>query len=170
MATDYLTPILEANGAFFAFSKDQFNEKKKEGVIKENKSTELIWQKETILETNGTDIKLSKKKKKKKKKEGVIYVNMGAGLICPKEKADKLHAEVKRNSTKAIKAELKKKGAKAIIRHEYFNHECQITMSTEDAENALKRYIEIAPKEFTKELISETFKECLNEAIEKDLF
>lgn len=131
MTTDYLTPILEANGAFFAFSQSQFDEQKKEGVT---------------------------------------YVNMGAGLICPKENADKLHTEVKKNSTKAIKAEIKKKGAKAIIRYEYFNHECQISMSTEDAENALKRYIEIAPKEFTKELISETFKECFNEAIEKDLF
>ena len=85
MTTDYLTPILEANGAFFAFSQSQFDEQKKEGVI---------------------------------------YVSMGAGLICPKE----------------------------------------------NAENALKRYIEIAPKEFTKVLISETFKECFNEAIEKDLF
>ena len=131
MATDYLTPILEANGAFFAFSQSQFYEQKKEGVI---------------------------------------YVSLGAGLICPKENADKLHEEVKRNSKKAIKAEIKKKGAKAIIRHAYFNHECQISMSTEDAENALKRYIEIAPNEFTKELISETFKECFNEAIEKDLF
>ena len=131
MTTDYLTPILEANGAFFAFSQSQFYEQKKEGVI---------------------------------------YVSMGAGLICPKENADKLHEEVKRNSKKAIKAEIKKKGAKAIIRHAYFNHECQITMSTENAENALKRYIEIAPNEFTKELISETFKECFNEAIEKDLF
>lgn len=131
MTTDYLTPILEANGAFFAFSQSQFYEQKKEGVI---------------------------------------YVSMGAGLICPKENADKLHEEVKRNSKKAIKAEIKKKGAKAIIRHAYFNHECQISMSTEDAENALKRYIEIAPNEFTKELISETFKECFNEAIEKDLF
>ena len=119
MTTDYLTPILEANGAFFAFSQSQFYEQKKEGVI---------------------------------------YVSMGAGLICPKENADKLHEEVKRSSKKAIKAEIKKKGAKAIIRHAYFNHECQITMSTEDAENALKRYIEIAPNEFTKELISETFK------------
>ena len=131
MTTDYLTPILEANGAFFAFSQSQFYEQKKEGVI---------------------------------------YVSMGAGLICPKENADKLHEEVKRNSKKAIKAEIKKKGAKAIIRHAYFNHECQILMSTENAENALKRYIEIAPNEFTKELISETFKECFNEAIEKDLF
>ena len=131
MTTDYLTPILEANGAFFAFSQSQFYEQKKEGVI---------------------------------------YVSMGAGLICPKENADKLHEEVKRNSKKAIKAEIKKKGAKAIIKHAYFNHECQISMSTEDAENALKRYIEIAPNEFTKELISETFKECFNEAIEKDLF
>ena len=131
MTTDYLTPILEANGAFFAFSQSQFYEQKKEGVT---------------------------------------YVSMGAGLICPKENADKLHEEVKRNSKKAIKAEIKKKGAKAIIRHAYFNHECQISMSTEDAENALKRYIEIAPNEFTKELISETFKECFNEAIEKDLF
>ena len=131
MTTDYLTPILEANGAFFAFSQSQFDEQKKEGVI---------------------------------------YVSMGAGLICPKENADKLHEEVKRNSKKAIKAEIKKKGAKAIIRHEYFNHECQISMSTENAENALKRYIEIAPKEFTKVLISETFKECFNEAIEKDFF
>ena len=131
MTTDYLTPILEANGAFFAFSQTQFDEQKKEGVI---------------------------------------YVSMGAGLICPKENADKLHEEVKRNSTKAIKAEIKKKGAKAIIRYEYFNHESQISMSTESAENALKRYIETAPNEFTKELISETFKECFNEAIEKDLF
>ena len=131
METDYLTPILEANGAFFAFSQSQFDEQKKEGVI---------------------------------------YVSMGAGLICPKENADKLHEEVKRNSKKAIKAEIKKKGAKAIIRHEYFNHESQISMSTESAENALKRYIETAPNEFTKELISETFKECFNEAIEKDLF
>lgn len=131
MNTDYLTPILEANGAFFAFSQTQFDEQKKEGVI---------------------------------------YVSMGAGLICPKENADKLHEEVKRNSTKAIKAEIKKKGAKAIIRYEYFNHESQISMSTESAENALKRYIETAPNEFTKELISETFKECFNEAIEKDLF
>ena len=131
MKTDYLTPILEANGAFFAFSQSQFDEQKKEGVI---------------------------------------YVSMGAGLICPKENADKLHEEVKRNSKKAIKAEIKKKGAKAIIRHEYFNHESQISMSTESAENALKRYIETAPNEFTKELISETFKECFNEAIEKDLF
>ena len=131
MKTDYLTPILEANGAFFAFSQAQFDEQKKEGVI---------------------------------------YVSMGAGLICPKENADKLHEEVKRNSKKAIKAEIKKKGAKAIIRHEYFNHESQISMSTESAENALKRYIETAPNEFTKELISETFKECFNEAIEKDLF
>ena len=131
MTTDYLTPILEANGAFFAFSQSQFDEQKKEGVI---------------------------------------YVSMGAGLICPKENADKLHEEVKRKSTKAIKAEIKKKGAKAIIRYEYFNHESQISMSTESAENALKRYIETAPNEFTKELIYETFKECFNEVIEKDLF
>ena len=33
MTTDYLTPILEANGAFFAFSQSQFDEQKKEGVI-----------------------------------------------------------------------------------------------------------------------------------------
>lgn len=131
MNSNYLTPILKANGAFFAFSQSQFDEQKKENVI---------------------------------------YVSLGAGLICPKENADKLHAEIKKSSTRSIKAEIKKKGAKAIIRHAYFNHECQISISTEEAENALKRYIEIAPKEFTKDLILETFNECFNEAIENDLF
>lgn len=131
MNTDYLTPILESNGAFFAFSQSQFDEQKKENIV---------------------------------------YVSLGAGLICPKENVNKLHAEIKKSSTRSIKAEIKKKGAKAIIRHAYFNHECQITMSTEEAENSLKRYIEIAPKEFTKDLILETFKECFNEAIENDLF
>ena len=46
MTTDYLTPILEANGAFFAFSQSQFDEQKKEGVIYVSMGAGLICPKE----------------------------------------------------------------------------------------------------------------------------
>lgn len=125
------TELFNSTGAFFAFSSDQFNEEKKEGIT---------------------------------------YVNLGCGMLCPKSNVDKLIKGLEEINVKARKQDLKENGAKAIIEREYFNYECQLTMNTKEAFNALSGYIKLFPNEFTKELINKTFAKCFETAIQNDWF
>lgn len=105
-----------------------------------------------------------------KRREGVKYVNMGAGLLCPKDNAQALANGLEEIQTKGIAQDIAENGAEGIIEREYFNHECQITMSTEDAEIALKTYIDRHPDLFNAEALQRVFKACFEKAVEQDLF
>ena len=104
------------------------------------------------------------------REEGVKYVNMGYGLLCPKPNVTKLIEGLDSIVTEGIKQDVEDNGAEAIIRREYFNHECHIVMDDSDARNKIEQYIELYPMLFTEELMSRVFKDSFDYAVENDMF
>ena len=105
-----------------------------------------------------------------KRKEGIQYVSLGAGLVCPKDNAKQLWKELGEITVTGVKKDVEENGAANIMRREYFNHECQITMDTSRAVAALDLYIEVFPDLFNEEAMSAVFSNCFNEAVEQDMF
>jgi hypothetical protein len=123
-----------------------------------------------LFEQTGSFFAFGQKQFDEAKKPGIKYVSLGAGLICPKENIDTLLDGLENINKLGIAADLKENGAVKIIEREYFNHECQISMNTQDAEKKLKDYVKFYPELFTPELMKETFKACFNKAVENDWF
>jgi len=105
-----------------------------------------------------------------KAKEGVNYTNMGAGLFCPSENVQRMIDGLERIANEAVDQDIKENGALAIIQREYFNHECQLTMDTSAAVDALASHIERRPDLFTPEQMKSVFNKCFDIAIKEDLF
>jgi hypothetical protein len=105
-----------------------------------------------------------------KKKEGVNYVSLGAGCVCPKDQVSALLDGLDAITAAGVKADVEENGAANIMRREYFNYECQITMDTSNAIGALSSHIKQFPELFTEEAMRAVFSNCFNEAVENDMF
>ena len=103
-------------------------------------------------------------------KEGVTYVRMPAGELCPKEHAKAYVEEACEIINNGVKRQVEEQGAEAIIRDEFFNHECQITMDISSMKEAIATHIELFPELFTDEVIIKVADQCFKEAVEKDWF
>lgn len=106
----------------------------------------------------------------KQKKEGVKYVSLGAGCVCPKENVNALLNGLESIAAAGVKADVEENGAVAIMRREYFNHECQISMDSSSAAAALSGHRKQFPDLFTEEAMRAVFSNCFNEAVENDMF
>lgn len=104
------------------------------------------------------------------KKEGVKYVSLGAGCICPKDQVNALLDGLESITAAGVKADVEENGAVAIMRREYFNHECQLSMDSSSAVAALSGHIKQFPDLFTEEAMRAVFSNCFNEAVENDMF
>lgn len=129
----------------------------------ENGQTELF-------NKTGAFFAFGKKQFDEQKVEGVKYASCGMGLICPTDQVDVVRQGLKQIADDAIAEDIKDNGVSGIIEREYFNHECQISCSTEDVENALKGYQVRYPKSFTDERMQKVFAKCYKKAIRNDWF
>ena len=98
------------------------------------------------------------------------YVSMGMGLICPKDNVKKLNEGLKSITIEAVKADVKENGAEGIIDREYWNHECQISMETDDAMESLAAHKEVFPELFTDDIIYTVFAKAYRYALKHDMF
>ena len=104
------------------------------------------------------------------KKDGVKYVSLGAGCICPKDQVNTLLDGLESITAAGVKADVEENGAEAIIKREYFNHECQISMDSSSAVAALSGHRKQFPDLFTEEAMNAVFSNCFKEAVENDWF
>lgn len=123
-----------------------------------------------LFETTGAFWAFGQKQFDEAKKEGVRYVSLGAGCVCPKDQVNTLLDGLENIIDAGVKADVEENGAEAIIRREYFNHECQISMDTSCAVGALSGHIKQFPDLFSQEAMQAVFSKCFSEAVEYDLF
>lgn len=123
-----------------------------------------------LFKSTGSFFAFGQQQFDEQRKEGVKYVSLGAGLICPKNAVNELLSGLENIGVQCRKIDVEENGAAGIIEREYFNYECQIAMDTSDAMSALEPYTELFPDLFTPELIQSVFVNCLNKAIEQDMF
>jgi len=123
-----------------------------------------------LFKKTGSFFAFSTSQFNEQKVEGTKYVNAHHGLIIPqanvKEVIDGLSAIAKDGMAK----DMAKNGAAVIMRREYFNHECQISMDNTPVKEALAGYIERYPSEFTEQAMDTAFSEAFLYACENDLF
>lgn len=123
-----------------------------------------------LFDETGTFFAFGNEQFQKAIKPGVKYSSLGAGGYCPTENVKRLLTGLDEIMNRAIDQDVEENGAEKIIEREYFNFESQITISTENAEDALQPYVKRCPELFTSELMKSTFERCFNLAIEKDWF
>ena len=123
-----------------------------------------------LFDDNGAFFAFGKNQFDEKKKEGVNYVSVGSGLLCPKENAKKVLTEFERIFDDAVRQQVKEFGAEKIIRHEYFNHETQITGDTDQVIAVLGTHKELFPELFTDEIVLEVCRKCFADAVKNDWF
>jgi hypothetical protein len=123
-----------------------------------------------LFERTGSFFAVSQRQFEERKEPDVEYVTLGAHLVCPKDVAREVAEGLRRISNEGMAADVSENGAAAIIEREYFNHECQISMDTDDARIALNGYIREYPGLFTPELMEATFKACFQKAVDNDWF
>ena len=70
----------------------------------------------------------------------------------------------------AIEEDFNDNGAEAIIRREYFNHECQLTRDTSSMMDAIEGHIEMFLNSFPHSLIKQVELKCFEDAVENDWF
>ena len=92
------------------------------------------------------------------------YVSMGAGLVCHKDSAKELAHDLANNFQRAVDADRKENGKKAIIQRELANHECQITMDYDVVVEVLHPY------GITREDVKAEWREFWNMCVENNYF
>ena len=123
-----------------------------------------------LFADNGAFFAFGKNQFDEQKKEGVTYVSMASGMICPKENAKKVLTQFEQIFDDAVRQQVADFGAEAIIRHEYFNHETQITGDIDQVAGVLATHIELFPELFTAEIILKVCHQCFKDAVNNDWF
>lgn len=123
-----------------------------------------------LFAENGAFFAFGKTQFEEQKKEGVNYVSMASGMICPKENVTKVLNEFERIFDDAVRQQVADFGAEKIIRHEYFNHETQLTGDNEQVIAVLSTHIELFPELFTEEIILAVCRQCFADAVKNDWF
>ena len=123
-----------------------------------------------LFADNGAFFAFGNKQFDEKKQDGVTYVSMASGLICPKENAKKVMTELEQIFNDAVKQQVADFGAEKIIRHEYFNHETQITGDTDQVRDVLSTHRELFPELFTDDEIIKVCRKCFADAVKNDWF
>jgi hypothetical protein len=123
-----------------------------------------------LFKETGTFFAISREDIESQKQEGMTYVHCGLGMLCPKPNYERLKEGLNAIHKDGIRQDLEENGAEGILRREYFNYETHIAYGTEDLREVYEMYREEYPEHFTEELFKRVVKECLDEAIEKDMF
>ena len=121
-------------------------------------------QQTALFNLTGAFFAFSQDQLNEKRVKCIIYVSLGAGLICPKNTADDLSSGLETIQQAGIKADIAENGIPAIIQRELHNHECQITMDSSDAFDALEQY------GITKDQVGAAWPEFWNNCVENDYF
>lgn len=123
-----------------------------------------------VFNNHGAFFAFGQKQLEEKRKEGVKYVHLGGGLICPKETYKQLMEDLDKIHEQGVHEDVKENGADGIIEREYFNHEQQIAYDDINFMDALKKYKEYYPEEFSDANIKRVSKDCWNKAVKNDWF
>jgi hypothetical protein len=123
-----------------------------------------------LFAENGAFFAFGQKQFDEKKKEGIKYVDLGAGLVCPEDKGINVINQFDEIFKTAIKQQVEDFGAEKIIKHEYFNHETQITGDVQQVLDVLSTHSELFPQMFSEEIILKYCQDAYKEAVKNDWF
>lgn len=104
------------------------------------------------------------------KKPNVQYVRFNSGLLVPKGSAEEYVKKLPKIMEEAAKKDIEDNGALAIIRREFWNHETHICQNVHSMRESLEIHREVDPKGFSDDNFNKVVKECMKEALDKDLF